>query len=511
MKMKQQNERRRLFTLLLALVCLLSSAGITTADAAKYDRDAEIAGYYYVLRDRNNEDTVYLTVVVRVSGQNYIAYSADPGDGGSYYIQNPAINAEYPINLHTDYNVFKTWSVSGIGDDDSKLITDIAAPIKGETVSICYITQDSSGDLKGAYDTATVTELAANDKNSALLKVSVSISEKLLGPGIVLNKDNACVGILIGKDGFYTDWYDETAFKGNGSSEGAFAPSPVPSAKPLPSATPAPTQPPVSTAIPSGTPTATPSQGSADSTADSENSGKTTDLPGRDDNNGKKEKERWGKIGEGLGIVLIGLILIVACVLLAIKHKHKSIGGDESAQVQGDNQNRNVALKNDQHSKNDESSGNSIPDYVKEDVSSDPESFKDDVFRRKIGNQRPQQNYPKGKHLYLECRGGYQDGRLFLISSEPITIGRDAGCTIRYPMDYPAVSRFHATLQYDNLFPADERGTMAIELTLCDNSSTGTLLKRMGKVIPKGEHVPVHVGDVFYIGERKNRFEIVEK
>ena len=104
-----------------------------------------------------------------------------------------------------------------------------------------------------------------------------------------------------------------------------------------------------------------------------------------------------------------------------------------------------------------------------------------------------------GRSLYLLCRGGYQDGKLFKIEKQTL-IGRNPDCTIRYPDNTPGISRYHALLRMEN-------GT----LTLCDASSTGTILKRYGGAIPKGKSIPVGVGDVFYLGSQQNRFEIIAR
>lgn len=104
-----------------------------------------------------------------------------------------------------------------------------------------------------------------------------------------------------------------------------------------------------------------------------------------------------------------------------------------------------------------------------------------------------------GKTLCLVCRGGFQDGKMYRIGNQTV-IGRNPGCDIQYPMNYPGISRYHAILRMVN-------GT----LMLCDLSSTGTALKRFGSVLPKGTAVPVGVGDVFYLGAQKNRFEIVAR
>lgn len=108
---------------------------------------------------------------------------------------------------------------------------------------------------------------------------------------------------------------------------------------------------------------------------------------------------------------------------------------------------------------------------------------------------------PEPERLFLVCTGGYQDGRRFEIR-QSIRIGRDPGCAIRYPDNYPGVSRRHVDLTV-------ERRNGRVSLYLCDMSSTGTMLERTGNLLPKGERVSVWRGDVFYIGDRKNRFEIV--
>lgn len=79
-----------------------------------------------------------------------------------------------------------------------------------------------------------------------------------------------------------------------------------------------------------------------------------------------------------------------------------------------------------------------------------------------------------------------------------MTFGRDPSCTVKYPGDYAGVSRNHATLRVQNG-----------KLILTDTSSTGTYLKRTGAAIPKGQPVQIGVGDVFYLGDQNNRFEVV--
>lgn len=104
---------------------------------------------------------------------------------------------------------------------------------------------------------------------------------------------------------------------------------------------------------------------------------------------------------------------------------------------------------------------------------------------------------PQPARLILRCTGGYQDGRSYPIGEGPLKIGRTAECAIRYPDGTPGVSHLHAVLFWRN-------GVLMLQ----DTSSTDTYLKRTGKLV-KDQPVPVNVGDVFYVGERKNRFEIM--
>lgn len=112
------------------------------------------------------------------------------------------------------------------------------------------------------------------------------------------------------------------------------------------------------------------------------------------------------------------------------------------------------------------------------------------------GNLLPQQKETAGR-LWLLARGGCMNGRVYPIEQNEITIGRDTTMVIRFPADTPGVSRIHAKLY-----------RQGGQLMLMDcNSTSGTFLKRQGKIAPM---VPVAVqdGDVFYIGEKTNSFEI---
>ncbi len=114
----------------------------------------------------------------------------------------------------------------------------------------------------------------------------------------------------------------------------------------------------------------------------------------------------------------------------------------------------------------------------------------------------PERQEQKGLDVqfWLAARGGYMNGRMYPIGPDGITIGREEGNTIQYPKEMPGVSRTHARLSI-------EKGRLL--LTDC-HSSNGTFIRGIGRLQPQ-QSFEVSSGDVFYIGEKKNGFEIKSK
>ncbi len=102
--------------------------------------------------------------------------------------------------------------------------------------------------------------------------------------------------------------------------------------------------------------------------------------------------------------------------------------------------------------------------------------------------------------LGLRCHGGYLNGRTYLIPQEGFSIGRDSDNSIRYPAQTPGISRHHVKLFWQNG-----------QLMLMDlDSSNGTYLNQTGRIAPM-QPVSLRPGDVFYLGEKLNAFEIIYK
>ena len=113
--------------------------------------------------------------------------------------------------------------------------------------------------------------------------------------------------------------------------------------------------------------------------------------------------------------------------------------------------------------------------------------------------------YPVKKRMYLSCRGGYLDGKKFPVLGT-VRIGRGPDNEIRYPKNTPGVSRKHATITLHD-------GRIAFT----DVSSTVSYLKKSSlgdnnaEQVPKEIPIELSAGDVFFIGSKENRFELVEE
>lgn len=135
-----------------------------------------------------------------------------------------------------------------------------------------------------------------------------------------------------------------------------------------------------------------------------------------------------------------------------------------------------------------------------------PDSFYDsDRTQPWYGWNRVEQR----ERLYLLCRGGYQDGKEYPLKAE-VNIGRAKNSDIKYPDDWPGISRHHAVIKV-----FDDSDGMRVELT--DLSSTEVYLKKgsigenKANKIPKQKPVRLRPGDVFYLGTKENRFELIRK
>ena len=109
-------------------------------------------------------------------------------------------------------------------------------------------------------------------------------------------------------------------------------------------------------------------------------------------------------------------------------------------------------------------------------------------------------NPPAVSGLCVSCISGEFKGRIYRLDRQGLLIGRDQGCTVRFPDGTPGVSSRHCMVRLD------PGGTAS----LIDLGSTfGTFLSD-GRQLPKNYPTPLAPGTRFYLGSTSCMFQIVQ-
>ncbi len=102
------------------------------------------------------------------------------------------------------------------------------------------------------------------------------------------------------------------------------------------------------------------------------------------------------------------------------------------------------------------------------------------------------------QHLGIACLSGPLKGQVYSVGSGGLMIGRDYDCAVQYNANTPGISRHHCSLRW-----------CQGQATLVDlGSSYGSFLAD-GRKLPPNYPVPIRVGDRFYLGTRRNTFQLI--
>ena len=93
--------------------------------------------------------------------------------------------------------------------------------------------------------------------------------------------------------------------------------------------------------------------------------------------------------------------------------------------------------------------------------------------------------------------GGVMDGNSIELTERGLRIGRDEECAVRYGPEAAGIGRRHGVLLLRD-------GAVAL---VDEGSSYGTFIQGSGRVEAKTP-VPLHDGDIFYLGDSKNAFRL---
>lgn len=447
---------RQLLSVALVLVCLTMMVTPVTAFAAgKSGKESQLEPYFHLTVDSSGNPNG-IAVMVNIPNKGVYAFAgAITKDAytnkSSMYLFNVANSQVYALSVEEKLSdSIYVWKVVGIssGAGASMGVLSAAAPVSGEPVTACYL----GSELEYLYDTVSVSENAeVYDDGSALFEFNSSLTDIAVAPGFLWNANNQCVGVIVGVKIAYTTWFDSVLFNrsntGSGNDNGSNNDGGNNNGDNN-----------NGNNNDGNQPNGQVNHSSRDKAFDSS----ATALPEHDSSSVQKLEEKKNQIEKQKKIqkaIIIGSVVavvsIAAVVAALLIRRKKAISG-----VSG------------------------------------PASY---AHTEPVPTGVPVQNQGgSGRFgVSLSCKRGYYDGRIIPIT-EYMTFGRDPSCTVRYPADYAGVSRNHATLR-----------VQSGKLILIDTSSTGTFLKRTGAAIPKGQPVQIGVGDVFYLGDQNNRFEVV--
>lgn len=488
MKIKKDQKRKwgkRIFSwnaiFILALSVIIMCPAKILADGANDGKMALMGGF-----DSNGENVFSSACFAVITGETEAFVFSSLYNGSADEVIVIFQNEKFELNPENrkdsaDGN-YTMWEMDNLEQEfmlNEGAFYQASYPVQNETVTIYYYASGNGGiEVKSA--TTTLLEL----KNETVLEVDGLPGDIVNYPAVLVNQQGNYVGMVTKAGTAITLSGDEEEFYGGssggsggngGGSDGGSGDG-------------------------SGSGGGSDGGGSGGSGDGSGNDG-GSDGSGSSDNGGELTKRRDGDIqnkdtdsneymqyimiaAAGVVIVLVGIIVFLARKKKPDAQAGQNFNGGAAGPVQG-------------------YGGPTAPAQGYGEPATPARGY--------AGATRPLQDYenvdfeqrarmPEAKPACcLVGTGGYMDGRKYPFAGKEITIGRYNTNVIRYSENAPGVSRSHAKLYMDGG-----------RLMLMDcNSSSGTFLKRTGKLQPMLP-VEVKIGDVFYIGEKRNGF-IIQK
>lgn len=358
------------------------------------------------------------------------------------------------------------------GADREQMLSDPAFlnwtnPIQNESANVVYWVIDEDEELSINSEKVRVKDV----QQDYLLEVEGLPKDLGIYPAPILNNDGQLIGMVTKKDKVFTLFdVDQEVFYG-GSSDAA--PDSNDGGDAAPDSDDGGDAAPDSNdreGVPSD------SDGSSDSEKSSGSDGDSKNYGGSGDDRTENFYQKWGK---QIGTILACTVLSAVCISLFMRASKK---------------------KKEDSMKQAPPSAPYTP-YTPCEHSSGIEEIEETQPIDDIGVTLPVEEAEpvsvQTAELCLQARGGCMDGRIYVVGKDGIRIGRDISNEIQYPRETRGVSRTHCKLYWDGG-----------RLMLMDCSSTsGTFLKGIGSLQPM-KPVEVKTGDIFYVGEKNNSFQI---
>ncbi len=398
----------------------------------------------------------------------YTTYSEDKTGSGQVLYDGQA-QAVMRIKYVSKVGSMAIYDIAAAGDGAE--YWPAASPSANETYAVFYF--DSDLKMQQLTDVSLGDQYEVQSDGSVLYTLKTPLSDFALAPGVILDSKRNVAGMIVGPQLVYTEVFDENAFLGTSSRGGSGSSG--------------------GSGGTGGTGTGTGSTGTGSGSSGSSSGGNKS--------------------------VLIIALIVAAGAGGFFWYKKKKQGEDPNAQqVPGMDMNQQGmgaqqgfgtprGFGAQQPMAGAQPGFNPPPEMGQQPGMGfgTPQPMGFDAGAAP-GMQQPMQPIPPAMQaqpatgaLFLACQGGYQDGRVYPLNGSML-IGRGTNCNIQYPNDYPGISREHAMIQLN-----------AGRIYLTDTSSTGIYLEKTKSKMQPRQTIEMAPGDVFYLGEWKNKFQIVRK
>lgn len=223
MKREKRNGRVLGKSIVLLIVICIALSVVPIQASATVDKDEKGAGnfrYMAVGLDGYVESTA---VVVVLNGKGAYAYTfandklKDEKEGSLINaLSDDLFDMKGLETINVNGKTLCSWQVDKITSDSPGVLSAGMPTAKGKYIAyyMCY----ENDELFYAYDLIVGLELAKDfEDGTAVLRLGSSLSEAdSFKAGMLMNEEAECVGILMGNDRAYCEWFDADVFE-NGS------------------------------------------------------------------------------------------------------------------------------------------------------------------------------------------------------------------------------------------------------------------------------------------------------
>lgn len=472
MKQKNRGQIKRIIvgiSIFLFIVAAMGGNAVPLHAASQYE---DVLGFVIGLNSEGETEFAVPAFVVMWENNSslipvLVAGTYDQKADTVAFITNAGNSLVLDENEKAENDDFFLWQLDDV-DRDMMLSDDAfllqADPIQNQDANVIYFLEDSNGEIIVTSESVKLKEL-----QDRFLEVEGMPGDMAYYPAPVLNGAGQFVAMVPDKDTVYTLFeVDSEVFYGGSSGS---APDSGGSGS-------------------SGEDSGSGGQDDRERDTDRGSDSGTGTGGGKSFGEGSdaETKNYYQELGEYLGKILVGMAIMGIGITVLILGVKKTRKGKAIPPVPPE-----------QHTIPDQFSSGAGGEGEMGGIYYPPDEIGPTLPPVEQEYRHEEEVHVQPAKLWLVARGGYMDGRLYPVGKDGVTIGRDISNVINYPKNTRGVSRTHCKLYWD------EGRLMLMDC----NSSSGTFVKGIGTLQPM-HPVEIKGGDVFYIGEKNNSFQIKE-